>query len=215
MNPEIKDLIEISRYYGCNKEYVIAGGGNTSFKNDQYIWVKASGTSLASIDEKGFVKLSREKLRIISTKTYSDDVIKRESEVKADLYAAITENQEGRPSVETSLHEIIHMPMWFILMPRGLTDCCVQKIQGIPLPGCLENQRCILNILIRVIPFLKRPVKGWINIVPAPERIPRSSCLRIMVYLLALIQPGKSENYTKVSIRRLKKANKCGFARGR
>jgi len=107
MNPEIKELIEISRYYGGNNEYVIAGGGNTSYKNEQYIWVKASGTSLASIDENDFVKLSREKLRIIKTKKYSDDDVKRESEVKADLYAAVAENQLGRPSVETSLHEII------------------------------------------------------------------------------------------------------------
>jgi len=107
MNPEIKELIEISRYYGGNNEYVIAGGGNTSYKNEHYIWVKASGTSLASIDDNDFVKLSREKLRIIKTKKYSDDAVKRESEVKADLYAAVAENQQGRPSVETSLHEII------------------------------------------------------------------------------------------------------------
>src|SRR4030042_5334988 len=106
MIPEIKALIEVSRYFGCNNEYVIAGGGNTSYKNDQYIWVKASGTSLATIDENGFVKMSREKLRIINTKSYSGDAVKREAEVKADLYAAIAENQQGRPSVETSLHEI-------------------------------------------------------------------------------------------------------------
>lgn len=107
MNPELKELIEVSRFYGGNHEYVIAGGGNTSYKNDRFIWVKASGTSLATIDESGFVRLSREKLTIIHTKTYSNDVVKRESEVKADLYAAITEDQQGRPSVETSLHEAI------------------------------------------------------------------------------------------------------------
>ena len=43
MNREIKDLLEISRFYGTDKNFVIAGGGNTSFKNDSTIWVKASG----------------------------------------------------------------------------------------------------------------------------------------------------------------------------
>jgi rhamnose utilization protein RhaD (predicted bifunctional aldolase and dehydrogenase) len=30
MRPEINELIGISRFYGSKKEYVIAGGGNTS-----------------------------------------------------------------------------------------------------------------------------------------------------------------------------------------
>ena len=34
MKPEIKELIEISRFYGTDKEYVIAGGGNTSYKDE-------------------------------------------------------------------------------------------------------------------------------------------------------------------------------------
>jgi NAD(P)-dependent dehydrogenase (short-subunit alcohol dehydrogenase family)/rhamnose utilization protein RhaD (predicted bifunctional aldolase and dehydrogenase) len=110
MDREIQDLIEISRFYGNNKEFVIAGGGNTSYKNDNFIWIKASGTSLATIGENGFVKLSREKLRIISTKKYSLDSTAREAQVKADLYAAVEGDQSGRPSVETSLHEIIQYP---------------------------------------------------------------------------------------------------------
>jgi len=113
MDEHIKKLIEVSQHFGCNKNQVIAGGGNTSYKNDDFLWVKASGQSLASIDEKGFVKLCRNKLKIISNRTYSDDSAKRESQIKADLYAAIVEGQEGRPSVETSLHEII--PFKFVV----------------------------------------------------------------------------------------------------
>jgi rhamnose utilization protein RhaD (predicted bifunctional aldolase and dehydrogenase) len=52
---EIRDLVSISHFYGKNKEYVIAGGGNTSKKDKDHIWVKASGTSLADISEEGFV----------------------------------------------------------------------------------------------------------------------------------------------------------------
>ena len=106
MKPEINELIEISRFYGNNKEYVIAGGGNTSFKDEHTIWIKASGQPLAELDENGLVALSREKLRIISVKTYSEDPVVREEQVKKDLFDCIIEpGQNKRPSVETSLHE--------------------------------------------------------------------------------------------------------------
>jgi len=49
----IADLIEISRFYGADKRFVIAGGGNTSYKSADKLWVKASGSSLATINEDG------------------------------------------------------------------------------------------------------------------------------------------------------------------
>ena len=108
MKPEIKELIEISKYYGCNKDYVIAGGGNTSFKDSETIWIKASGQSLADLNEDCLVALSRQKLQNISTAVYSDDPAEREEKVKEDLYRSIIDPQKNRrPSVETSLHEII------------------------------------------------------------------------------------------------------------
>lgn len=109
MNSEIGELIEISKYYGNNKDYVIAGGGNTSFKDEHTLWIKASGHALADLDENGIVALDREKLHLISAKTYSDDPVEREEEVKNDLFNSITGDRKNiRPSVETSLHEIIH-----------------------------------------------------------------------------------------------------------
>ena len=108
MKPEIKELIEISRFYGTDKEYVIAGGGNTSFKDGNTIWVKASGQALAELTEDGLVTLSRQKLTEISVKTYSEDPVLREEQVKNDLYKCITDpSGNKRPSVETSLHELI------------------------------------------------------------------------------------------------------------
>ena len=108
MKPEINELIEISKYYGSNKEYVIAGGGNTSFKDDETIWIKASGQALAELTEEGLVALSRQKLHIISSGIYSDDPVTREEQVKEDLFRSILDpGKNKRPSVETSLHEII------------------------------------------------------------------------------------------------------------
>ena len=109
MNREIKDLLEISRFYGTDKNFVIAGGGNTSFKNDSTIWVKASGQPLAVLTEDGLVALNREKLHEISGKTYSEDPVEREEQVKTDLFKSILDPaQNRRPSVETSLHEVLH-----------------------------------------------------------------------------------------------------------
>ncbi|MGC1390617.1 MAG: SDR family NAD(P)-dependent oxidoreductase [Bacteroidales bacterium] len=108
MKPEINELIEISKYYGSNKDFVIAGGGNTSFKDDETIWIKASGQSLAELKEEGLVALGRQKLHLISSATYSDDPVTREEQVKNDLFRSIIDpGQKNRPSVETSLHEII------------------------------------------------------------------------------------------------------------
>lgn len=108
MRPELNDLINVSRFYGSNRDYVIAGGGNTSFKDEHTLWIKASGTSLAELDEKGLVALNRDRLRIISRKVYPDDTVLREEQVKNDLYSAIIDpGQNLRPSVETSLHDLI------------------------------------------------------------------------------------------------------------
>jgi len=108
MDQNLQDLIKVSRLFGSDPAFVIAGGGNTSYKDEEKIWIKASGISLATIDESGFVSLSREKLKVISKKQYSADALLRENEVKADLFEAIVSPKELRPSVETSLHELIN-----------------------------------------------------------------------------------------------------------
>ncbi len=109
MKPEIIELIEISKYYGKNRDFVIAGGGNTSFKDDFTIWIKVSGQSLALLNEDGLVALDRQKLQTISTNIYSEDPLVREEQVKEDMFRSILDQGNNkRPSVETSMHEIIH-----------------------------------------------------------------------------------------------------------
>ena len=103
---ELEELVEISQFYGRDNRFVIAGGGNTSYKNVEKIWVKASGSSLATITEEGFAILDRAKLNEMSEKVYSSNPVEREEEVKNDL-AAANLTKDKRPSVETSLHNII------------------------------------------------------------------------------------------------------------
>ncbi len=107
MKKEIEQLIEVSQLFGKNPLYVIAGGGNTSLKTEDKLWIKASGSALSTIDENGFVCLSREGLAKIAKKEYPNNSTEREEAVKNDLNASILYPKDKRPSVETSMHEII------------------------------------------------------------------------------------------------------------
>ncbi len=103
---EIESLIAISRKYGADSRFVIAGGGNTSYKNADRLWVKASGHALATITEDGFAVLDRALLNPMGSKKYSADTAEREDQVKNDLAAACI-TRDRRPSVETSLHNCL------------------------------------------------------------------------------------------------------------
>lgn len=106
---ELNELVEISIFYGANKDYVIAGGGNTSFKNDDNIWIKASGKELGTININDFAKLDRIRVRNILTTKYSSNSTEREEQVKIDLIKSLSNPlQNLKPSVETTLHEIIN-----------------------------------------------------------------------------------------------------------
>ena len=99
----VEQLVAISRKYGADARFVIAGGGNTSYKDAEKLWVKASGHALATIGEDGFAILDRSLLNPMGEKVYSTDVALREEQVKNDLASACI-TRDRRPSVETSLH---------------------------------------------------------------------------------------------------------------
>lgn len=100
---QIEDIIAISRKFGQDSRFVIAGGGNTSYKDENRLWVKASGHALATITEDGFAVLDRALLNEMGEKAYNADTAIREEQVKNDLSVACI-TKDRRPSVETSLH---------------------------------------------------------------------------------------------------------------
>lgn len=100
---QIEDLIAMSRKFGHDSRFVIAGGGNTSYKDENRLWVKASGHALATITEDGFAVLDRALLNEMGEKAYNEDTAIREEQVKNDLSVACI-TKDRRPSVETSLH---------------------------------------------------------------------------------------------------------------
>ena len=125
---ELKVLAGMSNKYGANPEFVLAGGGNTSFKNAEKLWVKGSGTSLATIKAEDFVELDRPLLDQMWNRQYSEDEAQREAEVLADMMYARARGENRRPSVETLLHNLF--PQSYVLhvhptLVNGLT-CSVE-----------------------------------------------------------------------------------------
>lgn len=106
MNPQ-DEIVAISRAYGAGHDWVIAGGGNTSIKQDGTMWVKASGTSLGSITAEQFVAMDRARLEKIWKAEYPEAADAREIRALEDLMAArVDGNAPLRPSVETLMHAL-------------------------------------------------------------------------------------------------------------
>ena len=88
---DLSTLVKMSNTYGSNPAYVLAGGGNTSVKDDTTLYVKGSGTQLATIKAEEFVEMSRARLNEIMKTDYPEDDVKRESLYLADVMAAVTD----------------------------------------------------------------------------------------------------------------------------
>ena len=122
-------MVAISQFYGNNPDFVLAGGGNTSWKDKHTLYVKGSGMALAQVCADSFVKMDRTVLSLIWEKQYPDSSAERESAVFADIMKALKNGEEGkRPSVETLLHDILPFDFVVHLHPalvNGLT--CSQQ----------------------------------------------------------------------------------------
>ena len=156
------EVIEkISHKYGKDPSYVLAGGGNTSYKTDEYLYVKGSGTSLATITGDGFVKMSRACLAKIWDKLYSQEQDKREAEVLSDMMASRCNGEEGkRPSVETLLHNLFVQPYVLHVHPsvvNGLT--------------CSQNGRYVMERLFPDAIWVEETEPGYILAAKCRERI--------------------------------------------
>lgn len=100
----LKQLVALSNNLGRpENDYVILGEGNTSARADeQTFWVKASGTELRTITERGFVRVAFERVLGLMEKEDLSD-----ADVKAGLAAAkVDADAPGHPSVETLLHAL-------------------------------------------------------------------------------------------------------------
>jgi rhamnose utilization protein RhaD (predicted bifunctional aldolase and dehydrogenase) len=133
IDDRVRRIVDLSREFGGNPEYVLAGGGNTSVKYDDHLFVKASGTQLASIDADGFVRMSRSKLDGIWEQRYPEDSALREEAVLSDMMAARSiDGDTRRPSVECLLHNLF--PHRYVVhthpaLVNGIT-CSVESLDA-------------------------------------------------------------------------------------
>ena len=121
-------LVSLSRRYGSDADFVLAGGGNTSLKTPDRLYIKASGQSLADIDAGGFVELDRAALDALLARDLGGDVDRRERLFKEAILAArVHSGDTARPSVESVLHHllggrfVVHTHPWVV----GSLACCV------------------------------------------------------------------------------------------
>lgn len=122
-------ITDLSHRYGSER-YVKGGGGNTSAKDQETLWIKPSGTTLAGLTPEGFVALDRAQIdKLYDTET-PEDASAREALVK-DLMAAAVKNEAGRPSVEAPVHNVfdaIYVVHTHPAVVNGMT-CSVQGEQ--------------------------------------------------------------------------------------
>jgi len=110
---ELAALAAMSNQYGADPEYVLAGGGNTSFKSADRLWIKGSGTALATIRPDDFVVLERPLLKEMWSAEYPEDEALREAAVLSAMMNARVRGETRRPSVETLLHDLF--PQKYVL----------------------------------------------------------------------------------------------------
>ena len=121
----LSPLIYFSRLYGANPKLVCCGGGNTSMKEGNVMYVKGSGTALKDAVTETFVGMDREKLLKMLDEPYPADDKEREAKFVSDCMAARLPGEENkRPSVEALLHALF--PQKFVLhlhptLVNGLT----------------------------------------------------------------------------------------------
>jgi len=91
-----------SRLLGGNSNLVLHGGGNTSVKIDDILYVKGSGWDLSTIKKEGFSPVKTiELIKLLDNERLSDsDMVKFQRE-------ALTNKDAPNPSIEAILHALI------------------------------------------------------------------------------------------------------------
>lgn len=103
-SPILNDIVTLSREFGTDA-FVRGGGGNTSCKNAETLYIKPSGTRLPEMTADTFLPLSRAKLNTLYGTKFSANETEREREVVAFMAGTVGPGAKGRPSVEAPLHD--------------------------------------------------------------------------------------------------------------
>lgn len=93
----LEQLAQMSNRYGADSEYVLAGGGNTSWKDETRLYIKPSGVSLKEIRPEDFVPMDRARLNEMLTAQYPADDKEREALALEKMMAAVAGRAHAAP----------------------------------------------------------------------------------------------------------------------
>ena len=102
----LKNITALSHEFGTT-DYVCGGGGNSSVKDEETLWVKPSGTTLLALTPDAFVGMSRAKLAELYEVEPPAEAQAREAQVKIYMKKAVLPTSSGRASVEAPLHSTL------------------------------------------------------------------------------------------------------------
>ncbi|MEA3419538.1 MAG: class II aldolase/adducin family protein [Campylobacterota bacterium] len=99
---DLEMRVYTSRLLGSDQDLVLHGGGNTSVKIDDTLYVKGSGWDLGSIEKEGFSPAKMDNLlALLENEMLSDsDMVHYQKE-------ALTDKSAPNPSIEAILHALI------------------------------------------------------------------------------------------------------------
>lgn len=152
---DLKELVEMSNRYGKNEELVLAGGGNTSYKEDNIMYVKGSGTALANASAENFVKMDKNLLVGMLSEPFPEDESAREAKALEGMMNAKLSGDARdsvRPSVECILHAIFPDKYVLHLHPSIVNALSCSK----------EGKKFTLEVLGEDIAWVVRAKPGYL-----------------------------------------------------
>jgi rhamnose utilization protein RhaD (predicted bifunctional aldolase and dehydrogenase) len=101
-NDTLAMRVYTSNLLGASQDLVLHGGGNTSVKIDNLLYVKGSGWDLDSIEKEGFPAVDLDVLKEMATRESLSD-----TQMVKEQKDAMVDKNSPNPSVEAILHAII------------------------------------------------------------------------------------------------------------
>jgi len=102
LNTPMQMRVYTSQLLGQSEDLVLHGGGNTSYKDADTLYVKGSGWNLVDIEEPGFAPVDLAVLQEMATRESLSD-----TQMVAEQRAALRDPDAPNPSIEAILHAII------------------------------------------------------------------------------------------------------------
>jgi rhamnose utilization protein RhaD (predicted bifunctional aldolase and dehydrogenase)/NAD(P)-dependent dehydrogenase (short-subunit alcohol dehydrogenase family) len=116
----LDEVVALSYRFGHDAEFVRGGGGNSSVKADGVLYIKPSGTSLATLTPESLIALEIEPLLALLEQPPHGSVAGGTDEVfEAAVAARVGQADDRRPSVELLFHALL--PQRFVLHTHPLT----------------------------------------------------------------------------------------------